>query len=238
MLVCVSCLPLICSRLYLYLSSDASPTPTPYLQPSLRGGAVLATDFEDQAADLIDFLTTSKSVSKQAEKKVVKKLAKKGQTMDDLTKKELKKAIKKEESKIQKKIDAKDAKQQAKRDEKCLLLSKADCDDSKVCEIVTHKGESRCHAKPALEFDGDEEDFYLDSSEDLFDFEEDYDWDEDSEYLVGPDDEDDDEEEKKLKQEYKKLERKCSDLLSESECDGNHKCKFKDDECVPKMKKP
>ena len=101
MWICVSCLPLICSLFTsLYLSPDASPTPIPYLQPSLRGGTALATDFEDQAADLIviDFVT--KNAKKQAEKKVVKKLKKNGLTKDDVTKKDFKKAVKKEESKI------------------------------------------------------------------------------------------------------------------------------------------
>ena len=82
-----------------------------------------------------------------------------------VTKKDFKKAVKKEESKILKKIAKKEAKEEAKehakRHDECLQLSKADCDDSKVCEIVTHKGESHCHAKPALEFAEDEEGIYI-----------------------------------------------------------------------------
>lgn len=74
----------------------------------------------------------TKSVKKQAIKKVDKNLAKKGLTQDDLTKKEFKKAVKKEESKILKKIAKKEAKEHAKRHDKCLQLSKADCDDSKI----------------------------------------------------------------------------------------------------------
>ena len=207
------------------LSSVASPpTSFVHLQPSLRGGAALVTDFEDQAADLIDFKKVDPNDTKAV--RAANKLKKQ-----------------------QKKFKA------AKKT--CKDLSESECDDDKKCEFSSKKG--KCGPKMKKpKFIEDEEDFYLDSSEDLFDFEEDYDWDEDSEDLFDSEDYDlnfevDDEamqkylkEMKKFKKEQKKYEsamkeykqadkaykqakKQCATFISRSVCGAlNNDCVVKE----------
>ena len=129
----------------------------------------------------------------------------------------------------------------------CDKLSESECDDSHMCKFDSEEGECVLKIKMSKsKFAEDEEDIYFDSSEDLFDFEEDYDLDEDSEYLVGPDDEDDEDEDAKEQKKYEQALKKYNDAkheckdLSESECVEEKKCEFdsKKGKCGPEMKKP
>ena len=94
-------------------------------------------------------------------------------------------------------------------------------------------------------FAEDEEHFYSDSSEDLFDFEEDYDLDEDSEseYLYEPEEDDKEAKEQeryeKALKDYNKAKRECKDL-DESACVEDKECEFDSEKskCGPEMKKP
>ena len=142
-------------RSHTSLSSAASPTPC--LQASNLRGAALITDFEDQAADLIDFKSTN-GVPSKVEKAL--KNAKK----DGVDKKEVKK--------LQKKIIEKWDKNTMKH---CsMYLTEPTCDGARNCEW------SNDTCVSSKFFEDEEEEFFFDSSEDLFDSE-DYDFDEDSE---------------------------------------------------------
>ena len=142
-------------RSHTSLSSAASPTPC--LQSNNLRGAALITDFEDQAADLIDFKST-KGVPSKVQKEL-KKAKKNG-------------VDKKEVKSLQKKILKKWNKNTKKR---CsMYLSEPTCDGAKNCEW------SNDTCVSSKFFEDEEEEFFFDSSEDLFDSE-DYDFDEDSE---------------------------------------------------------
>mmetsp|Transcript_21584 Transcript_21584/g.35603 ORF Transcript_21584/g.35603 Transcript_21584/m.35603 type:complete len:165 (+) Transcript_21584:71-565(+) len=139
-------------------------------ESNLRGGAALVTDFEDQAADLIGLDGDTDKDDKDNEK-AAKKLEKKLKSYEkDLkTYDKLRKAFKNAEK-------------------ECKDLTESDCDVATTCgwnakkeKCVTSLSAPKEPKKP--KFAEDEEDFYFDSSEDLFDTE-DYDWDEDAEDYV------------------------------------------------------
>ncbi len=92
-------------------------------------------------------------------------------------------------------------------DNNCVVKESSSRSTFKCNTTVSKPKAPKAPKKP--KFFEDEEDFYLDSSEDLFDFEEDYDWDEDSEDLFDSEDYDlDFEVDDKALQKYEKAMKK------------------------------
>ncbi|KAK1733752.1 hypothetical protein QTG54_015607 [Skeletonema marinoi] len=193
-------------------------------------GAALITDFEDQAADLIDFKSTNGVPSKV--QKALKNAKKNG-------------VDKKEVKTLQKKIIEKWEKNTKKS---CsMYLTEPTCDGAKNCEW------SNDTCVSSKFFEDEEEEFFFDSSEDLFDSE-DYDFDEDSEDYDfrstkgvpskvqkelkkakknGVDKKEVKSLQKKILNKWNKnTKKRCSMYLSEPTCDGAKNCEWSNDTCV------